>query len=172
MSTRLEVRSIHESITYHHSITPLWCPARLPTRRHAIALTLILVCFKSIRFKLSNNKAKLSKQSITAYTAIRIVLLTLQGCTTTHMKCSVAAFGLNTIQAGVGEDNFHNLYLIANSSSMEPLIWAGFHIVNPAGLPVWSKKMYAGSQDGLNIHSSTLQTVPQTYQNLRTNATH
>ena len=38
--------------------------------------------------------------------AIRIVLLTLQGCTATHMKLSVTAFGLDTIQAGVGEDNF------------------------------------------------------------------
>src|SRR4051812_47895259 len=53
-------------------------------RRHAIALTLILVCFRSIWFKLSNNQAKISKQSITTDTAIRIVLLTLQGCTTTH----------------------------------------------------------------------------------------
>src|SRR3982750_4700430 len=39
---------------------------------------------RHIRFKLSNNQAKLSKQSITADTTIRIVLLTLQGCTTTH----------------------------------------------------------------------------------------
>src|SRR4051812_17685619 len=55
-----------------------------PTRKHAIALTLILVCFRSIRFKLSIDQAKLSKQSITADAAIRIVLLTLQGCTATH----------------------------------------------------------------------------------------
>src|SRR3954469_7612316 len=95
----------------HHYGAPL----EFPTRRHAIALTLILVCFKSIRFKLSNNQAKLSKQSITADTTIRIVLLTLQGCTATHMKLSVPSFGLDTIQAGVGEDNFHNLYLTANS---------------------------------------------------------
>src|SRR3954469_4789923 len=33
-----EVRSVHESITYHQPITPLWCPSRHPTRRHAIAL--------------------------------------------------------------------------------------------------------------------------------------
>src|SRR3954468_9660888 len=25
-----EVRSVHESITYHQQITPLWCPSRLP----------------------------------------------------------------------------------------------------------------------------------------------
>src|ERR1041385_7386596 len=56
----------------------------LPMRKHAIALTLILVCFTSIQFKLSNNQAKLSKQSLTADVTIRIVLLTLQGCTTTH----------------------------------------------------------------------------------------
>src|SRR3954470_23800131 len=155
-------------IQLHHYGSPL----DLPTRKHAIALTLILVCFRSIRFKLSNNQAKFSKQSITADTAIRIVLLTLQGCTATHMKSSVTAFGLDTIQAGVGEDNFHNLYLTANSSSMEPLIWAGFLIENPTGLPMWSQKMCAGSQAGLISHSSTSQTVPQTYQNLRTNATH
>src|SRR3954470_14507380 len=65
----------------HHYGAPL----DFPSRRHAIALTLILVCFRSIRFKLSNNQAKLSKQSITTDMAIRIVLLTLQGCTTTHM---------------------------------------------------------------------------------------
>src|SRR3954464_11995083 len=51
-----------------------------PTRKQAIALTLILASFISIQFKLSNNQAKLSKQSITADAAIRIVLLTLQGC--------------------------------------------------------------------------------------------
>ena len=117
------------SPTNYTTMVPLSTP---PTRKHAIALTLILVSFRSIRFKLSNNQAKLSKQYITADTAIRIVLLTLQGCTATHMKPSVTAFGLDTIQAGVGEDNFHNLYLTANSSSMESLIWVGFHIMNPA----------------------------------------
>src|SRR3954463_437226 len=95
----------------HHYGAPL----DFPTRRHAIALTLILVCFIIILFKLSNNQAKLSRQSITADTDIRIVLLTLQGCTATHMKPSVTAFGLVTLQACVSEDNFHNLYLTANS---------------------------------------------------------
>src|ERR1044072_2818244 len=66
----------------HHYGSPL----DFPTRRHAISLTLILVCFRSILFELSNNQAKLSKQSITADTAIQIVLLTLQGCTTTHTR--------------------------------------------------------------------------------------
>src|SRR3954464_367943 len=70
------------TIQLHHYGAPL----DFPTRRHAIALTLILVCFRSMLFKLSNNQAKLSKQSRTVDTAIRIVLLTLQGCTTfTHM---------------------------------------------------------------------------------------
>src|SRR3954452_88000 len=78
----------------HHYGSPL----DFPMRRHSIELTLILVCFRSIRLKLSNNQAKLSKQSITAETAIRIVLLTLKGCTNfTHMS-SLTAFDLNTIQ--------------------------------------------------------------------------
>src|SRR3954466_23019 len=93
------------TIQLHHYGAPL----DFPTRRHAIALTLILMYFRSIQFKLSNNQAKISKQSITADTTIQIVLLTLQGCTATQRKLSVTAFGLDTIQAGVGEDNFHNL---------------------------------------------------------------
>src|SRR3954469_18125066 len=64
----------------HHYGAPL----DFPTRRRTIALTLILVCFRSIRFKLSNNQAMLSMQSITMDTGTRIVLLTVQGCTTTH----------------------------------------------------------------------------------------
>src|SRR5437867_3710952 len=85
---------LHITIQLHHYGAPL----DFPTRRHAIALTLILVCFRSIQFKLSNNQAKLSKQSITADTAIRIVLLTLQGCTTfTHMSL-LTALGLDTVQ--------------------------------------------------------------------------
>src|SRR3954471_8510053 len=85
-----------------------------PTRKHAIALTLILARFISIEFKFSNNQAKLSKQSITADTAIRIVLLTLQGCTTfTHM---IISYRLCTRHhsTGAGEDAHHNYYLIAN----------------------------------------------------------
>src|SRR3954464_14619745 len=59
----------------------------------------------------------------------------------------------------------HNFYLTANSITMETPIWARVHIVNPADLPMWSQKMCAGSQAGLNSRSSTLQTVPQTSQN-------
>src|SRR3954464_9391466 len=76
MSTRLEVRSVHESTTSPTN-TPLWLLPRLPHEEHTIALTLILANFISIRFKLSIDQAKLSKQSITADAAIRIVLLTL-----------------------------------------------------------------------------------------------
>src|SRR3954462_7456520 len=79
-----------------------------PTRKHAIALTLILVSFISIQFKLSNNQAKLSKKSITADTTIRIVLLTLQGCTTfTHMTISYRLW-LRHHSRGVGEDVLRN----------------------------------------------------------------
>ena len=56
-----EVRSVHESTTCLQPITPLWCLPRLPTRKHAIALTLILASFISIQFKFSNNQAQLSK---------------------------------------------------------------------------------------------------------------
>src|ERR1041385_6347774 len=90
MSTRLEVRSVHESTTTPTN-TPLWLLPRLPHEKHTIALTLILVYFRSIQFKLSNNQAQLSKQSLTADAAIRIVLLTLQGSTATHTKLSVTA---------------------------------------------------------------------------------
>src|SRR3954467_4937763 len=44
------------TIQLHHYGAPL----DFPTRRHAIALTLILVYFRSIQFKLSNNQDKLS----------------------------------------------------------------------------------------------------------------
>src|SRR3954468_1177506 len=130
MSTGIEVRAYTSPLLTTNQLHRCDAPLDFPTRRHTIALTLILASFRSIRFKLSNNQDKLSKQSITADTAIRIVLLTLQGCTATHMKSSVTSFCLDTVQAGVGEDNFHNLYLTANSSSMEPLIWAGFLIEN------------------------------------------
>src|SRR3954467_8388441 len=84
MSTRIEVRTYTSPLLTTNQLHHYGAPLNFHTRKHAIALTLIFVCFRSIRFKLSNNQAKLSKQSITADTAIRIVLLTLQGCTTTH----------------------------------------------------------------------------------------
>src|SRR3954462_3308027 len=79
-----EVRSVHESTTFSNQLHHYGAFLDFPMRKHAIALTLILVYFRSIRFKLSNNQAKISKQSIIADAAIRIVLLTLQGCTATH----------------------------------------------------------------------------------------
>ena len=110
-------------------------------RRHAIALTLILVCFKSIRFKLSNNEAKLSKQSITADTAIRIVLLTLQGCTTfTHMIITYRLRPRHRSRGASG-DAHHNLYLTAHLVQESRLPGLVTTIVNPAGLPKWTRTM-------------------------------
>ena len=60
-----EVRSVHESIYPSlQNNTPLWILPRLPTRKHAIALTLILAILK-YPLKLSNNQVNISKQSIT-----------------------------------------------------------------------------------------------------------
>src|SRR3954463_704685 len=143
MSTRLEVRSIPESTTCLQPITPLWFLPRLPTRKHAIELTLILASFISIQFKLSNNQAKLSKQSITADTAIRISLLTLQGCTTfTHM---IISYRLCTRHhsRGAGEDAHHNCYLIADLVYDRRLPGLVTTIVNPDGLPKWTQTMCA-----------------------------
>src|SRR3954466_1857707 len=88
MSTRLEVRSIRESTTSLQPITPLWCLSRLPTRKHAIALTLILARFISIHsscliikqaFQEVHNRGHDYSNSF----------LTLEGCTTfTHMIIS------------------------------------------------------------------------------------
>src|SRR3954465_7811414 len=96
---------------------------------------LILVSFRSIQFKLSNNQAKLSKQSITADTAIRIVFLTLQGCTTfTHM---IISYRLCTRHhsRGADEDAYHNCYLIADLVHESRLPGLVSTIVNPSGLP-------------------------------------
>src|SRR4051794_29916553 len=60
--------------------------------------------FYKYPLKLSNNQAKLSKQSLTAHAAIRIVLLTLQGCTATHTHTHQLLPGSGTLQAGTGED--------------------------------------------------------------------
>src|SRR3954463_14836429 len=107
-----------------------------PTRKRAIAVTLIMVCFRSIRFKLSNNQAKLSKKSITVDTAIRIVLLTLQGCTTfTHMIISYLLCTRHHSR-GVGEDAHHNCYLLAGLVHESHLPRLVTTIVNPSGLPM------------------------------------
>src|SRR3954468_11255494 len=117
-----------------------------------MTLTLILVSFISIQFKLSNNQAKLSKQSITADTAIRIVLLTLQGCTTfTHM---IITYRLCTRHRsrGAGEDAHHNLYLTAHLVQESHLPGLVTTIVNPDGLPKWTQTMCAwcGSRSRLS----------------------
>src|ERR1043165_8705004 len=143
MSTRLEVRSVHESITYHHSITPLWCPSRLPHEKARHSTHTYLGKFYKYPFKLSNNQAKLSKQSITADTAIRIVLLTLQGCTTfTHM---IITYRLCTRHRsrGASEDAHHNLYLTAHLVQESRLPGLVTTIVNPVGLPKWTQTMCA-----------------------------
>src|SRR4051812_40303128 len=112
-------------------------------KRHTKALTLILVCFRNIWFKLSNNQDKLSKQSITADTAIRIVLLTLQGCTTfTHMIISYRLCTLHHSR-GASEDAHHNCYLIADLVHESRLRGLVSTIVNPAGLPEWTQTMCA-----------------------------
>src|SRR3954464_14224614 len=123
----------------HHYGAPL----NFPTRRHAIALTLILVCFRSIWFKFSNNQDKLSKKSITADTAIRIVLLTLQGCTTfTHMIITYRLRPRHRSRSSSG-DAHHNLYLTAHLVHESRLPGLVTTIVNPAGFPKWTQTMCA-----------------------------
>src|ERR1043165_9375320 len=117
---------------YHYG-----APLDFPTRRHAIALTLILVCFRSIRFKLSNNQAKISKQSITVDTAIRIVLLTLQGCSTTHVS-SLTTFCMSLFKRGQ-RGCHHNCYLIADLVQESRLPGFSSTIMNPAGLLKWTQ---------------------------------
>src|SRR3954464_9440536 len=147
MSTRLEVRSVHESITSPTN-TPLWLLPRLPHEEHTIALTLILASFISIRFKLSIDQAKLSKQSITADVAIRIVLLTLQGCTATHTHTHQLPPGSGTLQAGTGEDVATTLRPQLRSSP-ESRLFEGNPHGSPAEVPVQPQTMWPGSQAGL-----------------------
>src|SRR3954466_13252564 len=116
-------------------------------RRHTKALTLILVCFRSIRFKLSNNQAKLSKQSITADTAIRIVMLTLQGCTTTHMCHHLPPFACRRSR-GDSEDATTTLHPQLRSSP-ESRLSEGDPSGSLAEVPVQPQTMCAGSQAGL-----------------------
>src|SRR3954466_795467 len=77
-----EVRSVHESIypslpNNYTTMVPL--STSHEKARHS---THTYLCkFYKCMFKLSNNQDKLSKHSITADMAIRIVLLTLHGCT-------------------------------------------------------------------------------------------
>src|SRR3954471_16704442 len=140
MSTRLEVRSVHESTTSPTN-TPLWLLPRLPHEEHTIALTLILGSFISIRIKLSIDQAKLSKQSITADAAIRIVLLTLQGCTTTHTRT-------------------HSSVLVQRVAYLR-----GIRMEVRPRFQYSLKRCMQGPKPVLKSRSSTSQTVPQPYQN-------
>src|SRR3954466_15209658 len=123
----------------HHYGAPL----DFPTRRHAISLTLILVCFRSIRFKLSNNQAKLSKQSITVDTAIRIVFVNPAGVYHFHTHVITYRFRPRHRSRGASEDAHHNLYLIADLVHESRLPGLVTTIVNPACLPKWTQTMCA-----------------------------
>ena len=129
-------------------------------RRHIIALTLILVCFRSIRSKLSNNQAKLSKQSITADTAIRIVFLTLQGCTTTHTCHHLSPFACRRSR-GDNEDATTTLHPQLRSSP-ENRLSEGDPYGSLAEVLVQPQTMCAGSQAGLEksfIHLADHATI-------------
>src|ERR1041385_8070930 len=94
-----------------------------------------LASFRSIQFKLSNNRAQLSKQSLTADAAIRIVLLTLQGCTATHTHTHQLPPGSGTLQAGTGEDVVTTLRPQLRSSP-ESRLSEGDPYGSPAEVPV------------------------------------
>ena len=94
-----EVRSVHDFIypSLPNNYTTMVSLSSSHEKAHHITHAYLGKFYKH-PFKLSNNKAKLSKQSISVDTAIRIVLSTLQGCTTfTHMS-SLTSFDLDTIQ--------------------------------------------------------------------------
>src|ERR1043165_1846450 len=131
------------SIQVSKTITPLWCLSRLPHEKARHSTHAYLGVFYKYPVQLSNNQAKLSKQSITADTAIRIVLLTLQGCTTfTHMIISYC-FRPRHQSRGVSEDAHHNCYLIADLVHESRLPRLVTTIVNPVGLPKWTHTMCA-----------------------------
>src|SRR4051812_12062357 len=139
-----EVRGVHESTTFSNQLHHYGAFLDFPERRHAIALTLILVRFRSIWFKLSNNQAKLSMQSITADTAILIVLLTLQGCTTTHTCHHLPPFACRRSR-GDSEDATTTLHPELRSSP-ESRLSEGDPYGSPAEVPVQPQTMCAGSQ--------------------------
>src|SRR3954469_622132 len=136
---------------------------------HTIALTLILATFISIRFKLSIDQAKLSKKSITAEAAIRIVLLTLQGCTATHMCHQLPLFACHRSRDD-SDDATTTLRPQLRSSPESHLFEGNLH-GSPAEVPVQPQTMCAGSQAGLEkpfIHFADRATaLPE----LRTTAT-
>src|SRR4051812_36956067 len=108
---------------------------------------LILASFISIRFKLSIDQAKLSKQSITADAAIRIVLLTLQGCTATHTCHQLPLFACHRSR----DDNEDATTTLRPQlrSSPESRLFEGNPHGSPPEVPVQPQTMCAGSQAGL-----------------------
>src|SRR3954471_14757948 len=142
-----EVRSVHESTTFSNQLHHYGAFLDLPHEKYTIALTLILVCFRSIQFKLSNNQAKLSKQSITADAAIRIFLLSLQGCTATHTCHQLPPFACHRSRDD-SEDATTTLRPQLRSS-LESRLFEGNLYGSPDEVPVQPQTMCAGSQAGL-----------------------
>ena len=109
---------------------------------------------------MSNNQAKLSKQSIIADTAFRIVLLTLQGCTTTHTFHHLPPFACRRSR-GDSEDATTTLHPQLRSSP-ESRLSEGDPYGSPAEVPVQPQTMCAGSQAGLEkpfIHLADRATI-------------
>src|SRR4051812_44492763 len=119
-----------------------------------------------MQFKLSNNQAKLSKQSITADAAIRIVFVNLARVYRyTHM---IIRYRLCTRHhsRGADEDAHHNCYLIAYLVQQSRLPGLATTIVNPAGLPKWTQMMCAWCISRSRMSRSlTLLPGHKTYQN-------
>src|SRR3954468_4537103 len=84
MSTRLEVRSVHESTTSPTN-TPLWLLPRLPHEEHTIALTLILASFISIHSSYLRSSRGLQVVHNRGH-GYSNSSLTLQGCTSSHAR--------------------------------------------------------------------------------------
>src|ERR1041385_8080305 len=163
MSTRLEVRSVHESTTFTNQLHHYGAFLDFPTRKHAIALTLILVYFRSIQFKLSNNRAQLSKQSLTADADIRIVLLPLQGCTATHTCHQLPPLSVTVqeVTARMPPKHFaHSSDLVQRVAYLRGICME----VRPR-FQYGLKRCVQGPKPVLKIRSSTSQTVPHPYQN-------
>src|SRR4051812_45007174 len=100
-----------------------------------------------MRFKLSIDQAKLSKQSITADAAIRIVLLTLQGCTATHTCHQLPLFVCH--HSRDENDDATTTLRPQLRSSPESRLFEGNPHGSPAEVPVQPQTMCAGSQAGL-----------------------
>src|SRR3954463_14123194 len=82
------------------------------------------------------------------------------------MKPSVTAFGIVTLQAGVGEDNFHNLYLTAFSKFNGAAYLGWFpHREPDRSTEVVPKDVCVLQKPFLVELFSHLATRPQTYQN-------